>query len=388
MRRDPGEISFLPVEPKHYPLLRKWLGEPHMQEWWGEPDEELGFIRDMVEGRDTTRPFLIALDGTPVGYVQYWFIGHHQNAEWIADHPWLAELPSDTVGVDLSIGDAGQLSQGIGSARVEGFRRGAAPAGSRQHHHRPRPDEHTRRAGLYEGWLPADPAPARPHWRRIDHAARAESTRDDMTDFSPREIVSELDRFIIGQGDAKRAVAIALRNRWRRMQLDERLREEVLPKNILMIGPTGVGKTEISRRLARLAGAPFLKVEATKFTEVGYVGRDVEQIVRDLVEIAINQTRERRRKDVEAKAHLAAEDRVVDALTGPAASPPRRTRSAASCAAARWTTRKSRSRCSNRAAGCRCSRFPACRARRWARSRSATSSARSAAAAPRRAASP
>jgi ATP-dependent HslUV protease ATP-binding subunit HslU len=142
-----------------------------------------------------------------------------------------------------------------------------------------------------------------------------------MTDFSPREIVSELDRFIIGQSDAKRAVAIALRNRWRRLKLDDRLREEVLPKNILMIGPTGVGKTEISRRLARLAGAPFLKVEATKFTEVGYVGRDVEQIVRDLVEIAITQTRERRRKDVEAKAHLAAEDRVVDALTGPAASP-------------------------------------------------------------------
>src|ERR1041385_7644702 len=142
-----------------------------------------------------------------------------------------------------------------------------------------------------------------------------------MTDFSPREIVSELDRYIVGQNDAKRAVAIALRNRWRRLQLDDRMREEVLPKNILMIGPTGVGKTEISRRLARLAGAPFLKVEATKFTEVGYVGRDVEQIVRDLVEIAINQTRERRRKDVEAKAHLAAEDRVVDALTGPGASP-------------------------------------------------------------------
>ena len=142
-----------------------------------------------------------------------------------------------------------------------------------------------------------------------------------MTDFSPREIVSELDRFIIGQADAKRAVAIALRNRWRRLKRDEKLREEVLPKNILMIGPTGVGKTEISRRLARLAGAPFLKVEATKFTEVGYVGRDVEQIVRDLVEIAITQTRERRRKDVEARAHQAAEDRVVDALTGPAASP-------------------------------------------------------------------
>ena len=123
-----------------------------------------------------------------------------------------------------------------------------------------------------------------------------------MTDFSPREIVSELDRFIIGQNDAKRAVAIALRNRWRRLQLDDKLREEVLPKNILMIGPTGVGKTEISRRLARLAGAPFIKVEATKFTEVGYVGRDVEQIVRDLVEVAITQTRERKRKDVKARA--------------------------------------------------------------------------------------
>jgi ATP-dependent HslUV protease ATP-binding subunit HslU len=141
-----------------------------------------------------------------------------------------------------------------------------------------------------------------------------------VSDFSPREIVSELDRFIVGQGDAKRAVAIALRNRWRRLQLDERLREEVLPKNILMIGPTGVGKTEISRRLAKLANAPFLKIEATKFTEVGYVGRDVEQIVRDLVEISIAQTRERKRKDVQAKAQQAAEDRVVDALVGANAS--------------------------------------------------------------------
>ena len=141
-----------------------------------------------------------------------------------------------------------------------------------------------------------------------------------MTGFSPREIVSELDRFIVGQADAKRAVAIALRNRWRRLKLDDKLREEVLPKNILMIGPTGVGKTEISRRLAKLAGAPFLKVEATKFTEVGYVGRDVEQIVRDLVEIAIAQTRERKRKDVHARAQQNAEDRVLNALVGEGAS--------------------------------------------------------------------
>ena len=125
-----------------------------------------------------------------------------------------------------------------------------------------------------------------------------------MTNLTPREIVSELDRFIIGQNDAKRAVAVALRNRWRRAQLADDLREEVYPKNILMIGPTGVGKTEISRRLAKLARAPFIKVEATKFTEVGYVGRDVEQIIRDLVEIAIAQTRERKRKDVQARAQL------------------------------------------------------------------------------------
>ncbi len=142
-----------------------------------------------------------------------------------------------------------------------------------------------------------------------------------MTNFSPREIVSELDRHIIGQHDAKRAVAIALRNRWRRQQLSEDLRDEVMPKNILMIGPTGVGKTEISRRLAKLAGAPFIKVEATKFTEVGYVGRDVEQIIRDLVEIGIGLIREKKRLEVQAKAHQLAEERVLDALVGATASP-------------------------------------------------------------------
>ncbi|PRY20701.1 ATP-dependent HslUV protease ATP-binding subunit HslU [Aliiruegeria haliotis] len=137
-----------------------------------------------------------------------------------------------------------------------------------------------------------------------------------MTDLTPREIVSELDRFIIGQRDAKRAVAVALRNRWRRKQLDADLRDEVYPKNILMIGPTGVGKTEISRRLAKLARAPFIKVEATKFTEVGYVGRDVEQIVRDLVDAAIQQTRDYMRDEVKAKAYRNAEDRVVEAIAG------------------------------------------------------------------------
>jgi len=142
----------------------------------------------------------------------------------------------------------------------------------------------------------------------------------ESSSFSPREIVSELDRYIVGQKDAKRAVAIALRNRWRRQQLEPDLREEVMPKNILMIGPTGVGKTEIARRLARLAQAPFLKVEATKFTEVGYVGRDVEQIIRDLVEAAIVMTRERARKAVTARAELAAEERVLDALVGENAS--------------------------------------------------------------------
>jgi ATP-dependent HslUV protease ATP-binding subunit HslU len=152
-------------------------------------------------------------------------------------------------------------------------------------------------------------------------AAAGDPASKGAAAFTPREIVSELDRYIVGQEEAKRAVAIALRNRWRRQQLSDDLREEVLPKNILMIGPTGVGKTEIARRLARLADAPFIKVEATKFTEVGYVGRDVEQIIRDLLEIAMNQSRERLRRQVTAKAELLAEERVLDALVGDSASP-------------------------------------------------------------------
>ena len=164
-------------------------------------------------------------------------------------------------------------------------------------------------------------SPPESHILPANGADGAPDEEKPMTSFSPREIVSELDRYIVGQHDAKRAVAIALRNRWRRLQLPEGLREEVLPKNILMIGPTGVGKTEIARRLAKLAQAPFLKVEATKFTEVGYVGRDVEQIVRDLVEIAITMTKDKLRKEVASKAELRAEDRVLDALVGTNAAP-------------------------------------------------------------------
>lgn len=120
-RCDTVDVSFVPVQPEHFPLLHRWLNEPHMQEWWGDPDEELGFIRDMVEGRDSTRPFLIAMDHVPVGYIQYWFISHHQNEQWIKDHPWLTELPAETIGVDLSIGHPEKLSQGIGSAALAAF---------------------------------------------------------------------------------------------------------------------------------------------------------------------------------------------------------------------------------------------------------------------------
>src|SRR2546430_14307749 len=206
--------------------------------------------------------------------------------------------------------------------------------------------------------LPASPPEPLPTSTQAPPAG--EETLPWLEELPPKKIVTELDRYIVGQDAAKKAVAIAVRNRWRRSQAPEDIRDEILPNNIIMIGPTGVGKTEISRRLARLAGAPVIKVEATKFTEVGYVGRDVEQIVRDLVEVAITQTRERKRKDVRARAQLAAEDRVVDALVGEHASASTRTPSAKGCAPVSSTTRKSRSRCRRPAAVYRCSKFPAC----------------------------
>ena len=171
-----------------------------------------------------------------------------------------------------------------------------------------------------------------------------------MSNMTPREIVHALDKHIIGQSEAKRAVAIALRNRWRRMQVDEDLRAEITPKNILMIGPTGVGKTEIARRLARLANAPFMKVEATKFTEVGYVGRDVESIIRDLVETSVKMYREQEVQRVRSRAEEAAEERILDILLPPArngegeqGTPARASSCARNCARASWTTRRSRS---------------------------------------------
>jgi ATP-dependent HslUV protease ATP-binding subunit HslU len=190
-----------------------------------------------------------------------------------------------------------------------------------------------------------------------------------VTDLTPREIVSELDRFIIGQKDAKRAVAVALRNRWRRKQLGDDLREEVYPKNILMIGPTGVGKTEISRRLAKLAKAPFIKVEATKYTEVGYVGRDVEQIIRDLVDAAQIMVRENLRDEVKAKAHDAAEERVIEALAGDGAREQTREMFRKNCARASWTIRSSSLRSPTPPTRCRALKFPDSRpawAEEWA----------------------
>ena len=186
-----------------------------------------------------------------------------------------------------------------------------------------------------------------------------------MSFFTPREIVSELDRYIIGQGDAKRAVAIALRNRWRRQLAGPDLRDEVLPKNILMIGPTGVGKTEISRRLGKLAQAPFIKVEATKFTEVGYVGRDVEQIVRDLLEVSLTQVRDRRRHEVEARPKRGPKTACSMRWPAPMRARARAMRFASACVRVSWATRKSNS-VAHRAAAYRCSKYRGCQAHRSA----------------------
>src|SRR5581483_670786 len=216
--------------------------------------------------------------------------GHGRSRPWLGLHPHVRRQP----------------------ARA---RRAARP-------HGPRSRQRARDWSLQKGRLP--PRSRGRHAggpRAPDDSRQPDRVTAAMTSFSPREIVSELDRYIVGQKEAKRAVAIALRNRWRRQQLTGSMREEVLPKNILMIGPTGIGKTEISRRLAKLAGAPFLKIEATKFTEVGYVGRDVDSIVRDLLEVGIGLVRERKRKEVTAKAELAAEERALTALVGASASP-------------------------------------------------------------------
>ena len=330
----PHAYAFRPMTATDLAMVRRWLEMPHVAQWWGDPHEQFDSGQRQIS---ISRPWTSSSStrgGRPFAYLQC-----YDPTAWPDNG--LGAHPGGTRGIDQFIGEADMIDRGHGSAFIRAFVDSLLAAGA------PRvitdPDPANARA------IRPTRKPAFTSDRLVDTPGRPRASHGTrrMTDFSPREIVSELDRFIVGQDDAKRAVAIALRNRWRRQQLDDRLREEVLPKNILMIGPTGVGKTEISRRLAKLAGAPFLKVEATKFTEVGYVGRDVEQIVRDLVEVA-HRADAREEAQGRAGARRSRRPRSACSMRWSAPTPaprPRESLPQASCAPASSTTRRSRSRC-------------------------------------------